>query len=64
MTETPTPKPTPAPLFRKQRHQAPQGECSYCDREREAGNSFHPPHDASPRCRSGKRNHCSCDTCF
>jgi hypothetical protein len=23
-----------------------------------------PPHDASPRCESGKRNHCTCDTCF
>ena len=23
-----------------------------------------PPHDASPRCESGRRNHCSCDICF
>jgi hypothetical protein len=23
-----------------------------------------PPHDASDRCESGKRNHCSCDICF
>lgn len=23
-----------------------------------------PPHDASPRCESGKRNHCTCDVCF
>ena len=23
-----------------------------------------PPHFASPRCESGRRNHCSCDTCF
>lgn len=23
-----------------------------------------PPHDASPRCRSGGREHCTCDTCF
>jgi hypothetical protein len=23
-----------------------------------------PYHDASPRCESGKRPHCTCDTCF
>ena len=23
-----------------------------------------PPHDASPRCESGKRPNCSCDICF
>lgn len=25
---------------------------------------MHPNHDASPRCESGGRNHCTCDTCF
>lgn len=40
------------------------GECPSCDREREAGNSFHPSHDASERCESGKHPHCTCDTCF
>lgn len=25
---------------------------------------FHPPHQPSDRCQSGKRQHCSCDTCF
>lgn len=25
---------------------------------------FVPSHNASPRCQSGKRNHCSCDTCW
>ncbi len=29
-----------------------------------ARGSFGPPHDASPRCESGKRNHCTCDICF
>lgn len=43
---------------------APEGECAYCDREREAGNSFFPSHTASTRCRSGSHNHCTCDTCF
>lgn len=41
-------------------------DCAYC---REAYshptlNAFMPQHTASPRCRSGKRNHCSCDSCF
>jgi len=43
------------------RHKMPAGECPYCDSEK---SSFHPPHDASKRCKSGKRSHCSCDTCF
>lgn len=25
---------------------------------------FAPRHQASSRCESGKRNHCTCDTCF
>lgn len=25
---------------------------------------FQPSHKASSRCRSGGRNHCTCDTCF
>ena len=25
---------------------------------------FAPRHKASPRCRSGKYPHCTCDTCF
>lgn len=46
------------------RHKALPGDCSYCDRERAGNVSFHPPHDASSSCGSGKHNHCSCDTCF
>lgn len=45
-------------------HKLEPGECNYCDRERQDGNTLHPPHDASPDCKSGKRPHCSCDTCF
>lgn len=26
--------------------------------------TFAPCHQASPRCQSGKRSHCTCDTCF
>lgn len=43
---------------------APLGECNYCDREREQGNEFFPPHTARPSCQSGRHNHCTCDTCF
>jgi hypothetical protein len=46
------------------RHKLPPGECRYCDERRVEGSDFHPPHDASPRCKSGGRAHCSCDTCF
>lgn len=38
------------------------GSCQTCARL--AKGEMCPPHDASPRCESGKRNHCSCDTCF
>ena len=37
-------------------------ECSICARY--APGDFFPPHDASPRCESGRHNHCTCDTCF
>lgn len=29
-----------------------------------ARGSWGPSHDASPRCESGKRPHCTCDICF
>lgn len=45
-------------------HKAPVGVCKTCDEMRKEKSDFHPPHDASPRCESGKHNHCSCDTCF
>lgn len=48
----------------RRRHKLEPGQCPYCDREREQGNDFHPSHDASQNCESGKRAHCSCDTCF
>jgi hypothetical protein len=37
--------------------------CKYCQ-EIKASGGFGPSHFASPNCRSGRRNHCSCDTCF
>ena len=40
----------------------PVGECKYSDEHRDE--QMMPPHDASPRCESGKHPHCSCDTCF
>ncbi len=48
----------------KRRHQAPEGECKYCDAMRAENMTYHPPHDPSPMCASGRRNHCSCDGCF
>jgi hypothetical protein len=43
---------------------APEGECVVCDRMRANGETFHPRHNASQYCESGRRNHCTCDTCF
>lgn len=48
----------------KHRHKAAPGECAYCDAERAKGNEYHPHHDASERCESGKHPHCTCDTCW
>lgn len=36
-------------------------DCAYCATINDKGA---PMHDASPRCESGKRLHCTCDTCF
>jgi hypothetical protein len=38
------------------------GECPGCVANRTYG--YGPSHDPSPRCQSGKRPHCTCDTCF
>lgn len=38
------------------------GDCAYCDKYR--GTTMFPSHQASERCESGKRPHCTCDTCF
>lgn len=35
--------------------------CHECNLWRPKGG---PPHNASPRCKSGGYSHCSCDTCF
>lgn len=48
----------------RRRHKLELGECTFCDHERATDNEFHPPHDASPFCDSGKHDHCSCDVCF
>lgn len=46
------------------RHCAAAGTCAICDAACAKDVTFHPPHDPSPRCESGKRAHCSCDICF
>ena len=38
--------------------------CDFCDTMKGERRTFFPPHDASPRCDSGGRDHCTCDTCF
>ena len=53
-----------APLPQVRRHRLDLGLCPYCDRCWEERLDFHPSHDASRSCESGKHNHCSCDTCF
>lgn len=40
----------------------PVGRCAYCDANR--NDPMMPNHFASPRCESGGRAHCTCDTCF
>lgn len=35
--------------------------CRFCQENK---GQMAPRHFASPRCESGKRNHCSCDFCF
>jgi hypothetical protein len=49
--ETEKPKPSP-------RNTKVEG-CPGCTEE-----TFRPPHYASPFCKSGGHNHCSCDACF
>lgn len=41
--------------------------CDYCQefyKAKDPATHFAPRHTASPGCRSGKRPHCTCDTCF
>jgi len=52
------------PVREVRRDLLPPGECKGCDDIRARGETFAPYHDASPRCESGRHNHCSCDTCF
>ena len=54
----------PTRRHKTRRHKIGPGECRTCDNNRDDRNEFHPAHDASTFCESGKRAHCSCDTCF
>lgn len=49
-------------LAARLRYRRPAGECPTCDHYR--NDDMMPSHTASDRCESGKRNHCTCDTCF
>lgn len=46
----------------RERYRLPNGQCKYCDEHRD--DQMMPSHTASSRCESGKRPHCTCDTCF
>lgn len=39
-----------------------RSDCGTCAMTTPGG--FQPSHDASTRCSSGGRNHCSCNSCF
>ncbi|RFA12122.1 hypothetical protein B7R22_16965 [Subtercola boreus] len=39
-----------------------RSDCAQCVRQGQG--AFAPSHAAMPRCRSGGRNHCTCDGCF
>lgn len=45
-----------------------RGDCDYCKRMEESGRDpvagFFPDHQAMSNCRSGGRDHCTCDGCF
>lgn len=44
------------------RRLAPKGECRFCDENHAEG--MMPSHDASHRCQSGKKPHCTCHICY
>lgn len=47
-----------------QRQVAKYPDCKYCAELLEKGQYFAPHHDAGVCCRSGRRPHCTCDSCF
>ena len=38
--------------------------CEYCKEIKKREITFYPEHFAKPWCRSGKKEHCTCDSCF
>jgi hypothetical protein len=53
---------TPPMPHPKHRHRRPRGECAHCDQY--GDDPMMPHHEASKRCESGKRPHCTCDICY
>lgn len=51
------------PQQKERRYILSGGLCVTCS-QYTPGDGLLPPHDASDRCESGKRNHCTCDVCF
>ena len=38
--------------------------CKYCEDCKASGDDRMPPHFAKLSCKSGGREHCTCDTCY
>ena len=47
--------------FHKYKYQL---DCAYCMNELNKGRTMFPNHNASRGCKSGGKNHCTCDACF
>lgn len=41
-----------------------RSDCQTCCRYAESSMGFFPSHEAMKSCRSGRRDHCTCDGCF
>jgi hypothetical protein len=57
-------RPVPKRGALERRYRLAVGKCPYCDAERRDNSNFHPPHDPSDHCESGRYAHCTCDRCF
>lgn len=55
---------SPALEALSQKRQRLRLNCPACQKYAQEGETFHPPHDPSPMCESGKRPHCTCERCF
>jgi len=52
------------PVSEQEIREYAEKNCSYCRQAKESGDDGMPRHFASAYCQSGRRSHCTCDTCF